>query len=215
MNLSDKRKAIGVVNTGSSNLQAVLRIVEKEGFRGKLVNLAEEQKDDFDSLILPGVGQFGFVMKEIQKTGGDLWLKEMSARGAPIFGICLGAQLLFDSSEEAPGVSGLGLIPGEVLRLPASKKYKSPHMGWNKVNFELYEETINGGMGEKSFYFAHSFYLSPQDKGSVIATSEHGFRFCTIAGNERLLAMQFHPEKSGRIGHRILKRSLEWLCQPD
>lgn len=215
MNLSDNRKSIGVVNTGSSNIQAVLRIVEKEGFRGMLVDLGEAQEDHFDCLILPGVGHFGFVMEKIQKYGGDFWLREERASGTPILGICLGAQLLFDSSEEAPGFPGLGLIPGEVRRLPRSQKYKSPHMGWNSISFDRHKESLGVGMEDKSFYFAHSFFLSPQDQGTVIATTEHGFRFCTIAGGKGLLAMQFHPEKSGRTGHRIFRRSLEWLCQRD
>lgn len=215
MALSDNRKSIGLVNTGSSNLQAVLRILEKEGFRGQLVELGEGLPEQFDCLVLPGVGHFGFAMEKIEKSGADFWLREVSASGTPILGICLGGQLLFGSSEEAPGVRGLGLIPGEVLRLPRSPKYKSPHMGWNSVSFDRHKESLGVGMEDKSFYFAHSFFFSPQDQETVIATTEHGFRFCTIAGGRGLLAMQFHPEKSGRTGHRIFKRSLEWLCQRD
>lgn len=215
MNLLPARNTIGVVNTGASNLQAVLRIIAKEGFAVKLLELGDGGREDFDCLVLPGIGHFGFVMNEIQQSGGDLWLKYLGASNMPIIGICLGAQLLFDSSEEAPGVSGLGFIPGSVLRLPPSEGYRSPHMGWNTVRFERHNELNNVGIVEKSFYFAHSFYLAPQDQENVIATSEHGFRFCTIAGSRNVLALQFHPEKSGRVGHHILKRSLEWLCQQD
>lgn len=211
-----KGKRIGIVSTGSSNLSAVMRSLSKAGFSPDLIPQGggglEEQ---YDCVILPGVGNFGFVMGELERSGTKSWLKEAHSAGTPILGICLGAQLLFDSSEEAPGVEGLGIIRGSVRKLDPVDMARVPHMGWNEVLISDLGKKELMALSGKSFYFAHSYYLEPSDPSNVIAVSHHSEEFCSIAGNLNCLAIQFHPEKSGRAGQEILRRGVEWLCRVD
>ena len=211
---SASRILIGVLDTGSSNLNAVMRSLSKSGFEADLIPLGGAPRQ-YDCVILPGVGNFGFVMGKLVESGTASWLRKVHDSGTPILGICLGAQLLFQSSEEAPGVSGLGFIGGSVRMMESNNLFRVPHMGWNTVSlkkpkiFGLTENEI------RSYYFAHSFYFTPCNESDVLASTQHNNLFCAIAGNNRCLAIQFHPEKSGRAGQEILRRSVEWLCRVD
>ena len=206
-------RKIGVVDTGSSNLQAVIRSLSKSGFNVQIVPPGGVSREFYDCVVLPGVGNFGYVMTELENSGTASWLRRIQVSGTPILGICLGAQLLFESSEEAPGVPGLGFIEGSVKRLDSHELARVPHMGWNDVwisnnaGFELM--TLSG----KSFYFAHSFYFVPSRDSHTVAASQHGARFSAIVRGQNCLAIQFHPEKSGRSGQEMLRRSIEWLCR--
>lgn len=203
---------VGVLDTGSSNVAAVMRALSTSGFARELLPLDEIVTKQYDCVIVPGVGSFGFVMGELERSGKAEWLRAVHRVGTPILGICLGAQLLFDSSEEAPGVPGLGLIPGLVKKLPNNNLNKVPHMGWNEVHLKKPEILELQKLNGRSFYFAHSFFFSPESDSDVIAEANHGYAFCAIAGNQLCLAIQFHPEKSGRSGQEILRKGIEWLC---
>lgn len=215
INPSSDTKTVGVLDTGSSNVKAVMRSLSSSGFTRSLIPLDGPHLTHYDSVILPGVGNFGFVMGELERSGKAAWLRELHHAGTPILGICLGAQLLFDSSEEAPGVRGFGFIQGVVKRLPKHEDTRVPHMGWNEVwleNSEVFElQKLNG----KSFYFAHSYHFTPERESELIAYVNQGETICAIAGSKSCLAIQFHPEKSGKSGQDALRRGLEWLFRVD
>jgi glutamine amidotransferase len=213
--LLEKRRKVGVINTGSSNLSAVLRSLSKAGFLAQMVPLGGSGSDEYECLVLPGVGNFGFVMGELEKSGTSSWLRSVYLSGTPILGICLGAQLLFDSSEEAPGVKGFGFIQGSVQKLESDEVARVPHMGWNEVSVIESMGSYFDALAGKSFYFAHSFFFAPSRTSDIVALAWHGKPFCAIAGNSRCLAIQFHPEKSGRAGQEMLRRAVEWLCRVD
>lgn len=208
-----KETKIGVVNTGSSNLHAVTRSLSKAGFYMDMIPLGGTDSENYDCVILPGVGNFGFVMAELENSGTASWLRRVNSTGTPILGICLGAQLLFESSEEAHGVVGLGFIKGSVKRLLPDEVARVPHMGWNQVWMSETAGAELEALTGKSFYFAHSFYFVPTEDSDVVAVVEHGEQFSAIARGQNCLAIQFHPEKSGRSGQEMLRRSVEWLCR--
>jgi glutamine amidotransferase len=154
------------------------------------------------ALILPGVGAFPEAMRNLQRTGlGDV-LVERAAAGVPLLGICLGMQLLFDSSSEHEGADGLGILPGIVTRLESPRL---PHIGWNLVAFERESALIGGLDGAAAFYHVHSFACRPAAAGDVVGTSEYGERFASVVERGNVMAVQFHPEKSSRDGLRMLR----------
>lgn len=212
-NQSSEQRTVGVLDTGSSNIAAVMRSLSNSGFARELVPLNDIVSTQYDCVILPGVGNFGYVMGEMEKSGKAEWLRGIHQIGTPILGICLGAQLLFDSSEEAPGVKGLGFIPGIVKKLPSNELTRVPHMGWNDVHLKKPEIFEFQKLNRRSFYFAHSYFFVPKSNSDIVAEVNHGDLFCAIAGNQTCLAIQFHPEKSGRSGQELLRKGLEWLCQ--
>jgi glutamine amidotransferase len=166
---------------------------------------------DADGLVLPGVGAFPQAMRNLDALGLPELIRELTGRGTPLLGICLGMQLLFDTSEEMGDAAGLGLIGGEVTRLNAGS-LRIPHIGWNEVRFEraspLVAELPSRGC---PFYHVHSFATRPRDPGHVVGSTEYGERFATIAARENVLGVQFHPEKSSRYGLRML-RGFVGLC---
>jgi glutamine amidotransferase len=151
------------------------------------------------------VGAFPHAMRNLDELGLPGLIRELTGRGIPLLGICLGMQLLFDTSEEMGGAAGLGLIGGEVTRLNAGC-LRIPHIGWNEVRFErpcaLTAELPSGGC---PFYHVHSFAARPRDRGDVAGSTEYGERFATIVARENVLGVQFHPEKSSRHGLRMLQ----------
>lgn len=211
INLETGRKKIGVVDTGSSNLNAVMRSIKKAGFSPEAATPESRVLTHYDCVVLPGVGNFGYVMNQLNVSATSEWLRKIHAAEIPILGICLGAQLLFDSSEESPSEKGFGFIKGDVKKLAPNQYARIPHMGWNEIDVKNAALLFLGS--KKSFYFAHSFYFTPDNPSEILAVAQHGAEFCAIAGNQKCLAIQFHPEKSGRSGQELLKRSLEWLCK--
>jgi len=201
-------KSIGVVDYGSGNLRSVCKALEASGAETLLVT-SPAQLGGVDALVVPGVGAFGDCAANLQATG--LWdpLKDWIRGGRPYLGICLGYQLLFESSEESPGVEGLGVLAGKVVRF-AGAGLKVPHMGWN--NLTGLRGPLYAGIPEATpVYFVHSFHPVPADPALASATCEYGVRFAASVSDGALHATQFHPEKSQAAGLAILGNFLSTL----
>ena len=161
-----------------------------------------------DHVILPGVGAFGDAMQRLRSRGLEDTIREVVDRGTPFLGICLGLQLLFEESEESPGVRGLALLPGRIRRIPDGEGRKVPQIGWNDISFPR-ESRLFKGLPQGSFvYFVHSFYLEAGDRSDVAATTEYGVSIDAAVEHGNLFACQFHPEKSERVGMQILENFL-------
>lgn len=157
-----------------------------------------------DKVILPGVGAFGDAMEKLQSYGLISVIKEIVDKGTPFLGICLGLQLLFEESEESPGVEGLGILKGKIIRIPEAVDLKVPHIGWNSLKFEK-ESPILEGLSDGAYvYFVHSFYLKAEED-IVIASTEYGTHIHAAVQKGNVYACQFHPEKSSDVGLRILE----------
>ena len=158
-----------------------------------------------DKVILPGVGCFGDAMENLHHFGLVPVIKQVVERQTPFLGICLGLQLLFERSEESPGVEGLGLLKGEILRIPAEEGLKIPHMGWNDLTFPNKGRLFAGVLEHSYVYFVHSYYLKAKEEGIVTAATEYGTYIHASVEKGNLFACQFHPEKSSSVGLQILK----------
>lgn len=193
---------------GSGNLRSVCKALEASGASAALVSDAS-QLAGLDAVVVPGVGSFGDCAANLQATG--LWepLREWIKAGRPYLGICLGYQLLFESSEESPGVSGLGVLPGTVIRF-SEAGLKVPHMGWNSLS-NLKGPLFRGLPEETSFYFVHSFFPVPTDATLASSTCDYGQRFAASISVGPLHATQFHPEKSQAAGLAVLRNFLSTL----
>lgn len=161
-----------------------------------------------DHIILPGVGSFGDAMENLNKFGLIDVINEAINRKIPFLGICLGLQLLFESSEETPGVAGLGILKGKIVRIPEGPGLKIPHMGWNSLNVREGASLFKGLEKEPYVYFVHSYYLQAKDPKIVAATEEYGVTIHASVEKENVFACQFHPEKSSKTGLAILKNFL-------
>lgn len=162
-----------------------------------------------DRVILPGVGAFGDAMEKLNAYGLSEMIHEIVDRGTPFLGICLGLQLLFERSEESPGVSGLGILKGEILRIPDAGGLKIPHIGWNSLKFPYAGRLFQGIEEEPYVYFVHSYYLKAEDAGIVKATTEYGTLIHASVEKDNLFACQFHPEKSSAAGLSILRNFMK------
>lgn len=158
-----------------------------------------------DRVILPGVGAFGDAMERLREYGLVDAIREVTAAGKPFLGICLGLQLLFESSEESPGVAGLGLLRGRILRIPDCPGLKIPHIGWNSLEIKTGARLFQGIENGAYVYFIHSYYLEAQNPDIVAATTEYSACIHASVESGNIFACQFHPEKSGQIGLQILK----------
>ena len=158
-----------------------------------------------DKVILPGVGAFGDAMGKILQYGLYEVIHEVVEQGTPFLGICLGLQLLFERSEESPGAEGLGILKGEILRIPDTPGLKIPHMGWNSLEFRNNGRLFAGLPQESYVYFVHSYYLKAADEGIVTAVTEYGTQIHVSVEQDNIFACQFHPEKSSDVGIRILQ----------
>jgi imidazole glycerol-phosphate synthase subunit HisH len=154
------------------------------------------------------VGAFGDCVRKLEERGMDEACREAYVRGTPFLGVCVGLQVLFEESEESPGVEGLGILPGGVVRFEV-EGLKVPHMGWNQLDVAREHPVLQGLDGE-AFYFVHSYYPDPAEQSDVLGTAEYGRVFCAAAGRENLAAVQFHPEKSSRGGLRLYENFLRW-----
>ena len=203
-----KSRSIGVVDYGSGNLRSVCKALEASGASATLVSEASRLAG-FDAVVVPGVGSFGDCAANLQATGLREPLREWIQAGRPYLGICLGYQLLFESSEESPGVSGLGVLPGTVIRF-SDPGLKVPHMGWNSLS-DLKGPLFGGLPEETAFYFVHSFFPVPSDPSLASSTCEYGRRFAASISRGALHATQFHPEKSQVAGLAVLRNFLSTL----
>lgn len=158
-----------------------------------------------DKVILPGVGSFGDAMEKLHRYGLVPVIRQVIERGTPFLGICLGLQLLFESSEESPGVAGLGILEGKILRIPERDDLKVPHIGWNSLRFPNKGRLFSGIPEEPYVYFVHSYYLEAKDAGIVTAVSEYGVQIHASVESGNVFACQFHPEKSSDTGLFILR----------
>jgi imidazole glycerol-phosphate synthase subunit HisH len=192
---------ICILDYGMGNLRSVEKALEHVGATATIANDAETVRA-VDGLILPGVGAFPKAMEGVRKLGLDELIGERRAAGVPILGICLGLQLLFDSSTELGGAEGLGLLPGEVRELDAPG-LKIPHIGWSPVRWERQSRLAEGIDSETPFYLVHSFAPRPEP-ADVLGTAAYGARFACAAERDNVFGVQFHPEKSSAAGLRLL-----------
>lgn len=158
-----------------------------------------------DRVILPGVGSFGDAMEKLHAYGLVEVIHEVVRQGTPFLGICLGLQLLFERSDESDGVPGLGLLPGEILKIPDTPGLKIPHIGWNSLRFPNRGRLFEDIQEDAYVYFVHSYYLKAADEGIVTATTEYGTLIHASVEKDNIFACQFHPEKSSEVGLQILK----------
>ena len=204
---------IAIVDYEAGNLTSVLRAVTFLGHQAE-VTKSPERILAADRVIFPGVGAAGAAMKDIKGLGLDQVLREVKDRGTPFLGICLGTQIILEFSEEDGGVPCLGLVPGSVKRFPDSleengDRLKVPHMGWNQVRIVRPHPVLAGVLPEHEFYFVHSYYPDPAGE-HVLGVTEYGMTFTSMMAKENLIAVQFHPEKSGRPGLGILENFCTW-----
>jgi glutamine amidotransferase len=193
---------ITVIDYGAGNIRSVSKALETAG--GDVIVTGNHRDiEKSDKIVLPGVGAFGKAIEALSAARLIEPLLDAVAKKKPFLGICLGLQLLFNASDENPGVTGLSLIPGTVKRFP--KKHKVPHLGWNQIFLEgdspLWKEIPDGSF----FYFAHSYYVKPESDQVTRGTTEYGDRFVSAVAREQLFGLQFHPEKSQKWGLKILK----------
>ena len=162
-----------------------------------------------DHVILPGVGAFGDAMEKLQRYELVEIIRKVIDKGTPFLGICLGLQLLFESSEESEGVSGLGILPGKIMRIPENKDVKIPHIGWNSLSYPS-EGRLFRGLTEGSYvYFVHSYYLQAKEPEIVKAVTEYSVLIHASVEKDNIFACQFHPEKSSETGMKILRNFLD------
>ncbi len=198
---------IAVVDYDAGNVKSVEKAIEKLGAKHILTSdPAEIAKAD--AVILPGVGNFGDCVSKLKERGLDVALKEYAASGKPFLGICVGLQLLFDESEESPGVKGLGILPGKIKRFPGSADLKVPQIGWNDI-VESKGRLLEGINKETYFYFVHSYYLECEDPSIVTSRTEYGITYDSSVEKGNVFATQFHPEKSSDAGLKVLSNFLK------
>ena len=201
---------ITVVDYGMGNIRSVVKAVEKYTADVR-VSDDPESIHTSSGIIMPGDGAFGMAMQHLEKRGWVSPLMDYIAAGGYFMGICLGYQLLFESSEEFGHSRGLGVIPGKVVRFD-STLLKVPHMGWNSVALSGSSRFLAGIDTESYFYFIHSFYPAVVDREWILGEAEYGVRFPCIVGREKLVATQFHPEKSHHTGLRIVENFVRAVC---
>jgi len=162
-----------------------------------------------DGVILPGVGSFGDAMDKLHRYGLVDVIHKIVEKGTPFLGICLGLQLLFESSEETPGVEGLHVLNGKIVKIPSENGLKVPHIGWNNLKFPNQGRLFEGIAEDSYVYFVHSYYLQAEDESIVKATAEYGVNIHASVEKENVFACQFHPEKSSDVGMQILRNFIK------
>lgn len=202
------RNMIAIVDYRAGNLTSVARALR---FLEKPYQITSDPNElrRASRIIFPGVGAAGEAMSHLRQTGLDHLLRGCIKEGKPMLGICLGTQVIFEYSEEND-TTCLGIVAGCVKHFPDDLQLKIPHMGWNRVNFQKSHPVFHGVPEGAEFYFVHSYYPEPADSELVIGWTEYGLRFCAALTYESLVAVQFHPEKSGRPGLQILNNFCRW-----
>ena len=198
---------VAVVDYDAGNTLSVTRALEKVGARVDLTP-DPERVVSADAVVLPGVGAFGDCMGKLRERGMEEACREAFLSGKPFLGVCVALQVVFEASEESPGVEGLGLLPGGVVRF-AGDGLKVPHIGWNELTVVRDHPVLEDLDGE-AFYFVHSYYPEPEGTKDLIGETDYGTRFCSAAGRENLIAVQFHPEKSSGAGLKLYENFLAW-----
>jgi len=193
---------IAILDYGMGNLRSVEKAFEHVGADSEITR-DHERVRACDGVVLPGVGAFPKAMEEVRRLGYDALLRELVAAGRPVLGICLGMQLLFETTTELGGDEGIGLLPGPVEQLEANG-LKVPHIGWNPVGWQAESELSAGLADPTAFYHVHSFAPRPRDPSHVLGTATYGSEFVTAVASPPVYGVQFHPEKSGPDGLRLL-----------
>ncbi len=195
---------IAIIDYDAGNLKSVEKAFAALGEEPKITRDPEEILSA-DKVVLPGVGSFGDAMGRLHQYGLVEVIRRVVGKGTPFLGICLGLQLLFESSEESPGVEGLKLLPGKILRIPDTPGLKIPHIGWNSLNIREGTRLFRGIENGSYVYFVHSYYLKADEETIVAASAEYGTHIHGAVEAGNVFACQFHPEKSSDVGLRILK----------
>ena len=199
---------VAIIDYDAGNIKSVENAVRFLGHEVKVTADAGEILSA-DHIILPGVGAFGDAMQRLRAANLEGTIRQAVEAGKPFLGICLGLQLIFEESEESPGVKGLALLPGRIKRIPDGDGRKVPQIGWNDLSFPRQSRLFEGVPEGRYVYFVHSYYLEAGDPADVAARTEYGVRIDAAVEHGNLFACQFHPEKSERIGMQILRNFLE------
>jgi imidazole glycerol-phosphate synthase subunit HisH len=193
---------IAIIDYGRGNLRSVHKAFLSLGFQAEIVSQPIQLKGA-SGIVLPGVGAFGDGMAQLAMRGFPEMIQDRVRVGVPFLGICLGLQLLFEESEEAPGVKGLSILKGKVVRFQGD--YKIPQMGWNQVNFKQSVSVTEGIPGNTYFYFVHSYYVKPEFESLVLGETVYNTVFASAVKKANILGFQFHPEKSQKYGLQLIK----------
>ena len=194
---------ISIIDYDAGNIKSVEKAVEYLG-NSCVITKDRDEILSSDKVILPGVGSFGDAMKRLKEYGLDKTIYDVVDKKIPFLGICLGLQLLYESSEESPNVSGLGILKGKILRIPDTPGLKIPHMGWNSLNVREGATLFEGVESNPYVYFVHSYYLKAEYENEVAATTDYSVKIHASVEKGNVYACQFHPEKSSSIGLKIL-----------
>ena len=197
-------RMIAIVDYDAGNLKSVEKALVSLG-EDCIVTRDAETILGADKVILPGVGAFGDAMEKLHRFGLVEVIRKVAAAGTPFLGICLGLQLLFRSSDESPGVEGIGLLDGEIVSIPPKEGYKIPHMGWNSIEIKEGAGLFRGIENQSYVYFVHSYYLKADHPEDVAATTDYIVPIHASVEHGNVFACQFHPEKSGDVGLQILR----------
>lgn len=199
---------IALVDYGMGNIRSVSKAIEAVGGEITITQNPEEIKKS-KAIVLPGVGAFRDCMANLNELGLLNLVKEEILKGKPYLGICLGLQILFAESEEFGICKGLNILNGRVIRFSLPKEYKIPHMGWNRVKLMKKSKLLSDIPDGSYFYFVHSYYVTPEEKGVVAGVTDYGVEFTSMVIYENIFATQFHPEKSQKMGLKLLKNFIQ------
>ncbi len=193
---------IAIVDYGMGNLRSVQKAFEKVGAEARVIQ-TPGALTGARGIVLPGVGAFGQAMENLRAAGWAEPLRQACASGLPFIGICLGMQLLFETSEEMGQHAGLGILPGDVKRF--SGELKVPQMGWNQIRLKRTSPLLHGVPDSSYAFFVHSYFCAPRDESLVLATTDYGIEFASVVGRGNVFGAQFHPEKSQSVGLKMLQ----------
>ncbi len=195
---------IAIIDYDAGNIKSVEKAIAYLGKEAKITRDYDEIMSA-SHVILPGVGSFGDAMGKLKAYGMDKAIYDVVDKGTPFLGICLGLQLLYESSQESPGVAGLGILKGNILHIPVKPGYKIPHIGWNSLDITPGTKLFQGISGTPYVYFVHSYYLKAEHISEVAATTSYSTLIHAAVERENVFACQFHPEKSSAVGLKILE----------
>lgn len=199
---------IAIIDYDAGNLKSVEKALHFLG-QETLITRRHDEIIQADKVILPGVGSFGDAMSKLENYNLIETIKEVASLKKPLLGICLGLQLFFESSEETPGIKGLGILEGEIIRIPDCEGLKIPHMGWNSLEIRNNAKLYKGIENNSYVYFVHSYYLKAKNENEVVAATNYSTLIHASVEKDNIFACQFHPEKSGEVGLKILKNFAE------
>ena len=194
---------IAIIDYDAGNIKSVEKALQFLG-QDTIVSRDRDEILSADKVVLPGVGSFGDAMKKLKDYNLINTIYDVADKKIPFMGICLGLQLLFENSDETPGVAGLGILPGNILKIPDKPGFKIPHIGWNSLELKNNGKLFDGIEEQAYVYFVHSYYLQAKEEKTVKACTEYASHIHAAVEKDNIFACQFHPEKSGDVGLKIL-----------